>query len=62
MCRLVDEFEIMRSKFYGDKAKPVKFIVKALGNKEGGIVSPEVAAILEDCEEQIFSYFVKRDL
>lgn len=62
MCRLVDEFEDMRSKFYGDKAKPVKFVIKRLKGDKGGIASPEIISLLEDCEEQIFSYFMKRSI
>jgi len=62
MCRLVDEFENMRSKFYGDKARPVKFVVKRLVNDDPGMVSPKVSALLEDCEPQIFDYFTKKSL
>lgn len=62
MCRLVDEFEQMRSKFYGDKSKPVKFVIKRLTSDNSGIVSPEILSLLEDCEEQIFSYFMKRSI
>lgn len=57
LCRLVDEFEQRRSKFYGDKAKPVSFVIKRLINDDTGMVSPEVYSILEDCEKQIFNYF-----
>ncbi len=59
LCRLVDEFENMRSKFYGDKARPVKFVVKRLVNDDSGMVSPKVCALLEDCEPQIIDYFTK---
>lgn len=62
MCRLVDEFENMRSKFYGDKAKPVKFVVKRLVNDDVGMVSPKVSALLEDCEREIIDYFTKESL
>ncbi len=62
MCRLVDEFEQMLSKFYGDKAKPVKFVIKRLTSDGGGLVSPEIVSLLEDCEEQIFNYFMRRNL
>lgn len=62
MCRLVDEFETMRSKFYGDKARPVKFVVKRLVNDDAGMVSPKVSALLEDCEPQIIDYFTKKSL
>ena len=62
ICRLVDEFENMRSKFYGDKAKPVKFVVKRLVNDDMGMVSPKVSALLEDCEREIIDYFTKASL
>ncbi|MDE6589057.1 MAG: response regulator [Oscillospiraceae bacterium] len=62
LCHLVDEFEKMRSKFYGDKAKPVKFVVKRLVNDDPGLVSAKVAALLEDCEPQIFDYFTKKSI
>ncbi len=60
MCRLVDEFEQMRSKFYGDKSRPVKFVVKRLLNNEG-MVGPKVYGILENCEPLLVDYFVKKD-
>lgn len=62
LCRLVDEFESMRSKFYGDKARPVKFVVKRLVTDDTGAVSPKVAALLEDCEPQIYNYFTKKNI
>ena len=61
MCRLVDEFAEMRSKFYGGKGKPVSFVIKRLLNDNEGMVSPEVFAILEDCEKPILNYFMKGD-
>lgn len=62
LCRLADEFENMRSKFYGDKAKPVRFVVKRLINDDTGMVSPKVSALLEDCEPQIFDYFNRENV
>ena len=59
LCRLVDEFELRRSKFYGDRAKPVSFVIKRLINDDKGMVSPELFSILEDCEKQIYNYFIK---
>lgn len=59
LCRLVEEFEQMRSKFYGDKAKPVKFVIKRLVGDNSGIVSSKLYALLEDCEPQIINYFMK---
>ena len=61
MCRIVDEFEEMRSKFYGEKSKPVKPVLKRLLNDDGGMVSPKVYSLLEDCEPQIVDYFMKKD-
>lgn len=62
LCRLVDEFEQMRSKFYDDKAKPVSFVVRRLINDDGGMVSPELYALLEDSEKLIFNYFMKKGI
>lgn len=61
MCRLVDEFEKMRSKFYGDKSRPVKFIVRRLVNDRPGMVAPLLYYLLEDCESQVIEYFMKSD-
>ena len=61
MCRLVDEFEMMRSKFYGDKSRPVKFIIKRLVNDNVGMVSPILLALMEDCEQQILDHFLRED-
>ena len=61
MCRIVDEFEGMRSKFYGEKSKPVKPVLKRLLNDDGGMVSPKIYSLLEDCEPQIIDYFMKKD-
>lgn len=61
MCRLVDEFETMRSKFYGDKSKPVKFVIRRLVNDNPGMIMPVLYYLLEDCEQQIIDYFMKID-
>jgi len=61
LCRLVDEFAMMRSKFYGGKGKPVSFVIKRLLNDNEGMVSPEVFSLLEDCEKSILNYFMKGD-
>ena len=61
MCRLVDEFEMMRSKFYGDKSRPVKFVIRRLLNDNPGMVTPMLYYLLEDCEQQIIDYFMKID-
>jgi len=59
LCRLVDEFEQMRSKFFGDKARPVKFVVKRLTSENGEMVDSKLYALLEDSEPQIIDYFMK---
>ena len=60
MCHLVDEFESMRAKFFGDKARPIKLVLKRLANDAKGMVGPKVYALLEDCESQISDYFMKK--
>ena len=60
MCRLVDEFEQLRSKFYGDKARPVKFVIRRLVNDSPGMVNPKINALLEDCEQLFIDYFMKK--
>lgn len=62
MCRLADEFEQLRSKFYGDKSRPVKFVVKRLINDNPGMIAPPIFYLLEDCEPQIVDYFMKLDI
>ncbi|MCM1149347.1 MAG: response regulator [Butyricicoccus sp.] len=61
MCRMADEFEKMRSKFYGDKSKPVKFVIRRMVNDNPGMVMPVLYYLLEDCEQQIIDYFMKID-
>lgn len=61
MCRLVDEFETLRSKFYGDKARPVQFVLRRLVNDSTGMVAPPIYYLLEDCEPQIIDYYMKAD-
>lgn len=60
-CRMVDEFDQRRSKFYGDAAKPVSFVIKRMIHDDTGMVSQEVYTVLEECEKQIFNYFMKKD-
>lgn len=59
LCRLVDEFELLRSKFFGDKARPVKFVVKRMTGEGESMVEPKLYALLEDCEPQFVDYFTK---
>lgn len=61
MCHAADEFEQMRSKFYGDKAKPVKFVIRRLVNDNVGMLGPKINSILEECETQLMDYFMKKD-
>lgn len=62
MCRLLDAFEQRRSKFYGNSAMPVKFVIKRLLNDDPGMVSPKVYDLLDDCEIEIVDYFRKAKL
>lgn len=59
MCRILDEFEQTRSKFYGDMVRPVKTVLRNIHNDEG-LVSPKVFSLLEDCEQAIIDYFMKK--
>lgn len=59
LCRLVDTFEQRRSKFYGNSAMPVKFVIKRLLNDDPGMVSEEVYDLMDDCELEIVDYFLK---
>lgn len=59
LCRLVDEFELLRSKFFGDKARPVKFVIKRMTGEGESMVEPKLYALLEDCELQFVDYFMK---
>lgn len=59
LCRLVDDFEDKRSKFYGNNSRPVKFIIKRMLADDFGMVSQDVLQLLEDCEQQIMDYFVR---
>ena len=59
LCRLVDDFEEKRSKFYGNNSRPVKFIIKRMLSDDLGMVSKEALQLLEDCEQQIMDYFVR---
>lgn len=61
MCRIADEFEEIRSKFYGEKSRPVKLVFKRLLNDGEGMVSPKIYSLLEDCEPQFIDYFMKKD-
>ena len=56
MCRVLDELEDRRSKFYGDKVKPIKYIISHLVDNSMGMASKEVCDLLEDCEPLIFNY------
>lgn len=59
MCSLADNLYQLQSKFYGDRSKPVSFVIRRLVNDEG-MVSPEIRSLLEDCEKQIIDYFVRK--
>ena len=59
ICRIADEFENIRSKLGEDKAVPVKAIIRHIMNNDG-IASSLVCSLLEDCEQQIVDYFLKK--
>ncbi len=58
ICRVLDELDERRSKFYGDKAKPIKFIIKHLVGDGMGVASKEVYDLLEECQPLIFNYYL----
>ena len=58
ICRVLDELDERRSKFYGDKAKPIKFIIKHLVSDGMGVASKEVYDLLEECQPLIFNYYL----
>ena len=58
MCRVLDELEERRSRFYGDKAKPIKFIIGHLVGDNQGVAGKEVYNLLEECEPMIFDYYL----
>lgn len=59
LCRLVDEFDMLRSKFFGDKARPVRFVIKRMTGGNESMVEPKLYALLEDCEPQFVDYYMK---
>jgi len=61
LCHLVDELDTRRSRLYGNSAKPVSSIIRRLLSDKDEMVSQEVYSLLEDCEKQIFDYFMKRE-
>lgn len=60
LCAMVDEFEKMRSRFYGAQSKPVSFIIRRLADDEG-LVSPVLQNLLRDSETMIQNYFMAKD-
>ncbi len=58
---LVDVLDTRRPRLYGNSAKSVTPIIRRLLNDNDEMVSPEVYSLLEDCEKQIFDYFMKRE-
>ena len=61
LCHLVDELDTRRSRLYGNSAKSVTPIIRRLISDNDEMVSPEIYSLLEDCEKQIFDYFMKRE-
>ncbi len=58
MCRVLDELDERRSKFYGDRAKPIKFIIGHLAEDSMGVAGKEVCNLLAECEPMIFDYYL----
>ncbi|MBD5459437.1 MAG: response regulator [Lachnospiraceae bacterium] len=58
ICRVLDELEERRSKFYGDKVKPIKYIIGHLVDDGLGVAGKEVYDLLEECEPSIFNYYL----
>ena len=58
ICRVLDELEERRGKFYGDRAKPIKFIIGHLVSDGMGVAGKEVYDLLEECEPLIFNYYL----
>ena len=58
ICRVLDELDERRSRFYGDKAKPIKFIIAHLVEDGMSVAGKEVYNLLEECEPLIFDYYL----
>ncbi len=58
MCRLVDEFDMLFSKFFGSNELKANFVMKRLA-QDDGMVSPELYSLLEDCKPSIMNYYTK---
>lgn len=58
ICKLVDDFDALLSKFYGADGMQVNFIMKRMLNDQG-LVSEEVFSLLEECKPTITNYYAK---
>ena len=58
MCRVLDELDERRSRFYGDKVKPLKNIIGRMVDDNQGVAGKAVYDLLEECEPQFFSYYL----
>lgn len=62
MCRVLDELDDRRAKFYGDKVKQIKFIISHLIGDGMGVAGKEVYDLLEECEPLIINYYIQGKL
>lgn len=58
MCRLVDEFDSLFSKFYGANELQVNLVMKKI-LRDDGLVSEEIMSLFDDCRIGISSYYSK---
>ena len=58
MCRLVDEFDTLLSKFYASNEQQASFVANRL-LQDQGIVSPELLELLDECKASIFEYYAR---
>lgn len=59
MCRLVDEFDNMYSKLFGENDMQINLVVKQLLRREG-LVSEELMSLLDDCKQNFITYYTKK--
>ncbi len=56
MCHIVDEFDTILSKFYGDSTLQINFVAKRL-TKDDGFADPQMLSLLSDCIPMITKYY-----
>lgn len=57
ICRVLDELEEKRSKFYDDNAKSIKVIISHVVTDGMSLAGEEVYELLKECEPQIIRYY-----